>query len=185
MKYNPVQIEFYATLGHAITTWAHVEQALYTVYFNAVGSPDSLAPSAAFFSIINFTAKLKMVDSVMIFRYQSYPDVLERWRDVRNKLERRANRRNILAHWQLIINAADGSMSHRLTPHLFDPNPFKRGKDRPYLSVQDIHEIDLKFRECRRELSELADYLEQTPRPEFPEPEDDQPGSPNPDGQNL
>ena len=183
MRYSPKQIEFYATLGHAITTWAHVEQSLFMVYFRAIGSPYSHSPSAAFFSIINFNAKLTMVDSVMTFRYQSYPDVLERWANIRNKLGKRAKRRNELAHWQLLIDATDGSYTHRLTPHLFDPNPFKGGKERPFHTVSDIYEVDLKFRQSMKELDELAEDLEKTQRPEFPEQEDDQPNSQSPDGQ--
>lgn len=169
MRYNPHQLEFYATLGLAITSWAHVERALFFVYFRAVGSPASQVPSAAFFSIINFNAKLSMVDSVMTWRYDSYPEVLERWVNISNKLRKRARRRNELAHWQLLIDSTEGNHAHRLTPQLFDPNPFKGGKERQFHTVTDIEAMTKKFNECRQELDDLADDLEATPRPEFPE----------------
>jgi hypothetical protein len=181
MRYSPSQIEFYGTLGHAIVTWANVERALYFVYLRTVGSPISLVPNAAFFSIINFNAKLSMVDNAMAVRYYHYPDVLNRWSNIKNRLGKRAKKRNNLAHWQLLVVVKDnGDMVHTLTPQIFDPNPSSGAADRPSYTVADVHSMDLKFRECARELEQLADDLHATPRPEFRTPED---GHPNPQTQ--
>lgn len=182
MKYNPDQIAFYGTLGHAIITWSQVERALYMVYYRAVGSPMSLTPPAAFFSAINFNTKLAMVDNVMAVRYYHYPDVLARWTTIKNGLGKRAKRRNFLAHWQLLIGVQpDGTMVHQLVPQIFDPNQTRDGK-RPEMSVADIEALDLKFRDCAAALDALAEDLRETSRPEFRGLEDDHPLPQTPDG---
>ena len=175
MRYNPDQIAFYATLGHAITTWAEVERGLYFVYLAAIGNPMSMTAGAAFFSIINFNAKLAMVDNVMGVRYYHYPDVLERWTTIKNSLNRRSKKRNLLAHWQLLIFSQNGKMTHKLVPQIFDPNTVRDGKDRPELTVEDIEAIDMKFRECAYDLDRLTKSLQEEPRPEFAGPEDHKP----------
>ena len=108
------QVEFYATLGHAITQWASVERALFLLYCHTIGEPESAAPIAAYYSIISFNAKLTMVDNALIARYRSYPDVLKLWSPIKNYAGKRAKDRNELAGLpESLVAAASDSAKER------------------------------------------------------------------------
>lgn len=162
------QVEFYATLGHAITQWASVERALFLLYCHTIGEPESAAPIAAYYSIISFNAKLTMVDNALIARYRSYPDVLKLWSPIKNYAGKRAKDRNELAHNQLMIDPRiEGVASHRLVSLIFNPNPVLKGKN-PRLNVTQIAGLAVKFNDVARQMDDLFERLRLTPLPELP-----------------
>lgn len=166
--YHSDQVEFYATLGHAITQWASVERALFLLYWHTMGEPTSAAPVAAYFSVINFSAKLSMVDNAMIARYRNHPDILKTWAPIKNWVGKRAKDRNELAHNQLVIDArVEGAMSHCLVPLMFNPNPALRGKN-PKLTTEQIADLAIKFNQAARRLDDFWERLQLTPLPESP-----------------
>lgn len=180
LNMNPTHLEFYATLGYAITQWAHVEEALYQVYWVGMGQPDNLTANASFYSIINFNAKASMVDSVMTVRYAHMPEILARWRNVYNRLIKRAKDRNDLAHFQVVGALDKGKMALSLVPHLFNPkrDPAFSGKQEvPSYRVADIRDCEAKFYGCWEELNSLFHDLrgEEAILAESPPPRDDPP----------
>lgn len=171
-NYHPDQIEFYATLGHAINQWAGVERALYELFWHLQGEPKSAACPAAYHAVINFKSRLSMADSAMAARYFRYPDQVSKWITIKNRLGRLARRRNDFAHLQLIIDTRKGGFEHKLRNHFFDPNPFIKNAMSEY-TVPEIGEHAERFNEVRQSIDDLAEYLREARLPEFDEQEVD------------
>jgi hypothetical protein len=108
---------FYAALGKALTQWQRIEENLAIIFASVAGRhglPD-MAANAAFHAVLNFNTKLAMTDSAI--KMKSFLSVLERepgvsdpmigeWDTLKNRAERRAKRRNELAHFALAFDRA-------------------------------------------------------------------------------
>jgi hypothetical protein len=116
---------FYAALGKALTQWQRIEENLAIIFASVAGShglPD-MAANAAFHAVLNFNTKLAMTDSAL--KMKSFLSTLERapgasdpmidqWDTLKKRAERRAKRRNELAHFGMAFDRA-GAPGNRYT----------------------------------------------------------------------
>jgi hypothetical protein len=153
--------ELFKQIGVAMSRWAGVEHSLCRLFICCF-DPDNSNPSqAAFWSVINFEAKLAMVDAVVKSRFEHKAEILKAWTPVRNALSSRAKVRNKIAHG-LVVRMSNYK-NERGKPDLFlspyhhakralnivamwdrlKPNYDSRPKDRMYL--RDVTEAIRSF----------------------------------------
>ena len=95
--------EFYYALGRAISQWADVEERLYLLYQKIINSDNFFGMSASYFSIINFSNKLDMVDKVLRASY--FDDkILKKWDKISDRIRTKNIHRNHLAHYSTTFN---------------------------------------------------------------------------------
>lgn len=157
-NWPPEQVEFYATLGAAIGQWVHVERALFFVFTSALTEVATSKYAPAFFAVINFNAKLKMVDATIAAEFYGENEILAKWANLLNRLGKRARIRNALAHNQVHYVKKDGKTVFSLVTPYYDPNPTYAG-NQSSLSLADIKAAAAKFRECEIELDDFANVL--------------------------
>jgi hypothetical protein len=129
--------QFYAALGKAISQWQHVESALVITFTALTGSnsPRSSVVNAAFHSLISFKAKLDMVDTAFktaAFMSPRESALLPEWKTLRNRISKRSDRRNELAHFSMIRSESrkPGYRFH-LSPNAINVNAAIRHNFRP------------------------------------------------------
>jgi hypothetical protein len=133
---------FYAALGKAITQWQTVEEWLAIIFVSATGGmgPNGSALLASFHAIINFNSKVAMVEAALatkVFLERKIDDKAEdnprytAWRNLKNRLGKRADRRNEFVHFSLHVEEDNppGSRFY-LSPSAMDVNALikERGK---------------------------------------------------------
>jgi hypothetical protein len=137
MEFNEEQDRFYALLGRCIAQWAHVEDGLHGAYFAAINQSsekrtENLAAQAAFYAVQSPETKIRVANAAVTFRLlsgmkedRSDPrrKLLALWRHLNTRAKAKKNRRNQLAHFQVLINASDDKPGRRiaLRPALFNP----------------------------------------------------------------
>src|SRR3979490_18895 len=115
MTPNEEQTAFYQPSGRSITQWAHVEDGLGSVYATAVAPPNqrrvhNIAAQAAFYAIQSPEVKISTTSAAVTFRLlnqldEKGRDILGLWRPLMKKIGERRQRRNQLAHFQVVYNA--------------------------------------------------------------------------------
>lgn len=166
LEMNQEQVELYATLGLAITQWAHVEQSLLKVYWHAMGEPDNDSAAACFYTIMNFNSKVAITDAALQVKHGGNEATISRWKNIQNKLLKRAKRRNELAHFQTFWDMADGKLTGAIIPHM--ANPLVWAGNQPISiqnghKVRDIEAFRLKFAECFVDLENFFCFLRGQP----------------------
>jgi hypothetical protein len=89
--------EFFAALGEAISNWAWIEFWLFDLYVRIVRAELYEATSAAFYSVINFNSKLRMVDAAAKLALTKTEDIAE-WKALRRQIDSLSKIRNDMAH---------------------------------------------------------------------------------------
>jgi len=135
---------FYFAVGFAITQWQQVELAL-TQLFTLLLKSDARATSAAFNSVLSFRTKLAMVRSAAAVQLKDNP-LLDECISLCNRLEKKAQKRNQLAHFMVIQEpveyghpAPEMDIDWSLRPTFFDgarERRYKRGA--PRLTTNDV-----------------------------------------------
>jgi hypothetical protein len=95
--------EFYAALGKAITEWGGVEDHLYMVLQNCLRPADHTTIAAVFYAIENFRSKLGAVNAAVAIALAGSVH-LAAWDKIATAITRKINRRNALAHHQVLID---------------------------------------------------------------------------------
>src|ERR1700730_16934796 len=100
--------EFYCAIGVAISTWQLVEGTLYRVYERAIRPQEPGAASSAFHALQHTQSKINAMDSAAQFALLHESDETRRgnlkreWRTIVNKTKHRLERRNHIAHFEVI-----------------------------------------------------------------------------------
>jgi hypothetical protein len=137
MTPNEEQTAFYEQLGRCIAQWSHVEDGLGSVYATAVAPPNqrrvhNIAAQAAFYAIQSPEVKISTTSAAVTFRLlnqldEKGRDILGLWRPLMKKIGERRQRRNQLAHFQVVYNAeAKPGRRCMLRPAIFNPNAILR-----------------------------------------------------------
>lgn len=93
----------YASIGRALTAWGRVEFEVSRVYSTAVGDGFPSAPaSAAFWEVVSFDARLKMVNVAIEHGVHSESLAAEQWLALSTRCRKRNRKRNALAHGSVI-----------------------------------------------------------------------------------
>jgi hypothetical protein len=163
-------LRFYAALGNCLGQWSHVEDALCTVFVEAVGAThkasSKTAATAAFYSVMAAEAKIDITHSAVSFRLRgdTNSELLNRWRTLYNSADRKRQRRNNLAHFQVLIhpNTPKGR-KYELRPLMMDPNNLLKYADKlkqmPSLFQADLETIRESFGKLFSGLQQFAALL--------------------------
>ena len=89
--------EFFAALGEAIASWYWVELRLFYMISRLLGFKNIKAAGAAFSAVINFNARLTMVDSAFQTTIRN-EDLHAEWRRLHRRLKKHVRKRNDIAH---------------------------------------------------------------------------------------
>jgi len=96
------KMEFYASMGVAVSSWLEVETALAALHTVILQPAVSGAAAAEFLRVVNLNIKITMIDGAASKVLP--PDMLKEW----NRLERRvgdhATRRNDIVHGHVVDN---------------------------------------------------------------------------------
>lgn len=96
------ETEMYVAFGKALATWAYVEW-LHSELFGLIasGQAQNKPLQRAYWAIVSFDAKHKMVDAALREALSKHPSYLARWNNLSNRLHTKSKLRNRLAHAQL------------------------------------------------------------------------------------
>lgn len=117
---NPIDEEhdLYAAIGRTLDQWAHLEEALCLIFERALGLDHSDAAAAAFYSQVNYRAKLDMTNAALLTCTTEEEQKI--WKSLYKSAQKAASKRNGLAHNQVVFQAqkTDASPMSSLVPIL-------------------------------------------------------------------
>jgi hypothetical protein len=139
------QQAFLETLASAITQWQAVEIELFFIFSKLLRAENNSVASAAFHSVINFNTRLAMTHAAAQIALANNP-ALGAWNGLHGRCAKRAKRRNNLVHFMLLHDAtrADGSITMRLQPSIFDARAAQNKHKRTY-EMKHIEAIRSSF----------------------------------------
>jgi hypothetical protein len=99
-----------AAVGHAISCWSDVESELANLFAISLRSRDFGVAIEAFYCAIGFDTKLRLANTAIRANCIKRPDALTQWGTLHNRLKRKGESRNKLAHGKVIthIETKDG-----------------------------------------------------------------------------
>lgn len=151
-----LQREFHRALGHAITSWQHVETGLYTVLHCCLGTKHEHT-SLVFFHIQSADSKVLLVERLC--KVELEPKVFTaHWKPLKKSLDNDIKLRNALAHFEMApLRAAPRGTEFpiALMPHALDVGRQKDGSY-PALYVEQLHTIADEYHLRARELEDFA-----------------------------
>ncbi|MDX8501604.1 hypothetical protein RFM99_24710 [Mesorhizobium sp. VK4C] len=115
MTLVPISFEhIHQAVGKAISTWAHVEESLATLFAVSVSgvdlpdwnwrNADLRAAKRAFWAIQAFDSKLKMTNEAAAFHLRKDRELRSEWSRIFNRLSEKKNKRNNLAHGSALMS---------------------------------------------------------------------------------
>jgi hypothetical protein len=111
------QITLAALLGHALSTWARVEEELCLVFEAALNTPNPFAARACFYAVRSFEARLDVVHAAITSIHLLPVELSKEWKAIHNNLRRKARARNQLAHSAITnISVNGGPMNAYIDP---------------------------------------------------------------------
>lgn len=124
----------YASLGHALTQWQHVETAMYFIAHCLMGTEHRIS-STVFFQIRSAEAKLALLDRLVIAKLPTKMWAKGgKWKMITTEVRGAIDFRNCLAHFEL-TEIPDGSLATPptkykvvLSPHHLDAHTSRSGE---------------------------------------------------------
>ncbi|MBI3479947.1 MAG: hypothetical protein HY016_06270 [Nitrosomonadales bacterium] len=148
--------DFLKALASALLAWQGVEHNLFLI-FNILAGPHKTPAvlSAIYYTSVTLKPQLAMVDAVANVVLDNNP-YLEEWKKLSKNISEKAEKRNCLAHFGLVMHSSKGKTIALLKPSIFN---VKAKHDRDY----DIKSIDA-WRESFISLaSEISMFLDNLP----------------------
>jgi hypothetical protein len=135
----------------AITQWQYVELELTQLFSILVNAKPSGVVSAVFSSVLNFNTKLKMVEAAAFVTLRDTP-LFKECEEIQTRLEKKARKRNQIAHFMLhqkalMLSASDPlptmeamnrEVDWYLQPSAFDGARLKHPEGAPKLTTNDL-----------------------------------------------
>jgi hypothetical protein len=136
--------QFFEAYGRAMLSWQSVEFELYSIFRSIIRAQNHRVASAAYHAITNLNARLEIItESLKV----ALPDTSlhQEWAKLRKKIEKRAAKRNLLAHYTLGGHVSKESMTAtmRLERSRYDA----RDKDRQQIDLTQLAEYERLFRD--------------------------------------
>ncbi|MDE2005238.1 MAG: hypothetical protein KGI51_01625 [Rhodospirillales bacterium] len=159
---TPYQVKtFYAAVGQAIAAWQNVEAALYEVYRASTGARRPGAEAAAFFAVASARAKLTLTSAAVEFAALGEPEALKGWSALRNRVGKKTNRRNDIAHAAVWILFHEKRRERKiyLGPNAMDTRGATRkggSQDTEPLTLKRLQAYENDFRELAADLLNFA-----------------------------
>jgi hypothetical protein len=174
---------YYTAIGRALTTWGQLEDALCRVYCHTI-STNSYPARAGFWVVESFRAKLGMTDAVVSARFSRTADIATEWNALHNRLLKKNQTRNALAHGSVINQSYTKPKTKKKERETFFA-PFYWKGDRIFkiadsfakhgvydgrpdnrMYLKDIEQAEDGFRKATDRLSELSDRIYELQRQE-------------------
>jgi hypothetical protein len=95
--------EIAKAVGFAISEWGQLEHVLCSINAAAVRAPIYSLAHAAFYSIVSFQAKIKVLDAVFQMAFERDSSILEEWKALKKLARQLSEKRNGLAHGSIRI----------------------------------------------------------------------------------
>jgi hypothetical protein len=129
------QVAFYLELALAVTQWAHVERALFTLCSLCVSQPNVNPLFFGFFAIENFRSKLGFTSKMLLSKYETDPRA-EGMQEIFDRVVRCSSKRNKLVHRRLhsFINEKPGKRYALIEWPKFEDKP--PGNAKPGMAVR-------------------------------------------------
>ena len=109
------QTEFLCAFATTILVWQYVENEIFMIFNTLLAPAEPEAVSAAFYAVINFQARLSMVNEAFLVRVQENT-LRERWEKLHEAIGRKETIRNKLAHLSETIVYSGGKPTLKLMP---------------------------------------------------------------------
>ena len=159
---DPLRDPIYIAVGRAIEEWSWVETNLAILLEGLMwhGRSDLVGP--AFHAVVNFNSKLKMVDTVA--QRVLTAKRLDGWNTLRNRISKKADKRNEIAHSAIVMHGRTAPLVARLHPYwaITKDIPAKKGDG---LSVQQLNERAASFTDVSIEILDFYRRLPKRLRP--------------------
>jgi hypothetical protein len=161
---------FYTALGHALTQWQLVENALCNVFEKVSTCTIEKVATAIFFSDHDFSVKLSMVDSAA--QSSLKPELLSKWGALRKRAKDEAEVRNALAHFSVqIVSIGESKAGEELkvstrlllVPNWYDPNSSKKKEGPKWTKEpQDTSKLKRSCARFQRLTADLRKFADET-----------------------
>jgi hypothetical protein len=153
-------------IGHALAWWNHVEDGVGDVFCAVFGGVNNRAARGAYLAVVNFNARLQMVNAAAS-AIQLDPALSARWKNLRNRADKKSGIRNKLTHFsRMIAPTAKGETAVFVLPNFWEAEEWAAamsGKGVRW-TWPEIWEFGQSFGTLAVELGELARAIEESVR---------------------
>jgi hypothetical protein len=154
--------EMFQANGQAISDWGLVEEGLFKIFFQLIGSAAIGPPSCIFIAAENVRTKIQMVDSMMRHS-KGGRKVLKEWESLLKRCDKLRASRNALVHRRVVMlelgnakaQAALIAYSHDLRDHLKEEYAMP-----PHIKIGRVKELSTEFRQLGADLSQFANGIQ-------------------------
>lgn len=146
---------FLKAFASALLAWQRVEHNLFLI-FNFLAGPHKTPAvlSAIYYTSVTLKPQLNMVNAVANIVLYNSP-YLEEWKKLSKKISDKSEKRNCLAHFNLVMHSSRGKTTALLKPSIFN---VKAKHDLDY-DIKSIDEWRKSFISLTTEMSTFLDNL--------------------------
>lgn len=98
--------QLFLNVGKCLTAWNHVENEILGLieYAHSLDGVVGIETSVGYWSVISFDARLRWCDSIITYRLRPppYSELSTRWRSLKDKVHKKAQKRAEIAHGSVI-----------------------------------------------------------------------------------
>ena len=136
---------FMSIFGSTFLAWQAIENRLFHVYMISIGAkPDSPA-GAAYWAVVSFKTRLLMLDASLAIGLKSHA-LKSDWDKLSAAINKRAERRNELAHFSLGIELRRDAAHHIIRDSLVKANPRTRKGKKVTYDLNHLRMFHLSFK---------------------------------------
>jgi hypothetical protein len=133
-------------MGRVISEWRFLEDNLEAVFNALIDSPHRDLPSVIYYLINSFPVRLKIIDTLIKYRFGEYRQAgtpskrLRDWGNLRNRIKALEALRNVVAHSLVITYPGNRPNRTHIPPSIFDRSLYVRYHParHPTLYLKDI-----------------------------------------------
>jgi hypothetical protein len=130
--------DYFAAIGHALTTWSIVEQHAYQIFGFVLENPK--AAYHAYWAIHSFEERLLMTHRAFKGRFHENTDLIGNWNALRKRMIEQNRTRNDIAHGTVLgMIEADHAPTFKLIPFMWAS--FGDPKKQPHDNGMTLKEI--------------------------------------------
>jgi hypothetical protein len=143
------EAKVFEMMGRIISEWRFLEDNLEAVFDALLDSPHRNLPSAVYYTINSFPVRVKIIDTLIKFRFSpddksaKKPRRLTEWANIRKRLKPLESLRNTVAHSLVYTFNSRPGRRTRIRPSIFDGSLAVRydPKVHPTLYLNDLTRI--------------------------------------------
>jgi hypothetical protein len=157
------EVAFFAAIGRGISHWSGIERALAilcSVLLYGTRKRFTTA-AAAFYAVESLRAKVQVIDDLITAQIES-AELVAQWAKVKRHLEKRASKRNRLAHHEVVQRRnGDPGRAFCLIAPLANPLKLKHlDRDLRPMYLKDIETARAEFHQLEQEIHDLRRAIE-------------------------